>query len=171
MSKRIILVTGHRRENFGEGFDNICKSIAYIASKYDNIQFLYPVHFNPNVKKSVDEILKNIERVFLVDPLDYPQLLWIMDKCYFVLTDSGGIQEEAPALGKPVLVMREVTERQEGVNAGTARIVGTEYKCIVDSMQELLDDENSYKKMSNSINPYGDGTASKEIVKIIKSIL
>ena len=169
-SKKIILVTGHRRESFGEGFENICNSIAYIAQKNKNVQFIYPIHFNPNVREPVNRILRKIDNIFLIEPLDYPNLLWIMEKCYFVLTDSGGIQEEAPAFGKPVLVMRDVTERQEGIEAGTARIVGTNYGCLVASMQELLENEIVYRKMSNAVNPYGNGTTSKQIVDIIKII-
>jgi UDP-N-acetylglucosamine 2-epimerase (non-hydrolysing) len=168
-SKRIILVTGHRRESFGDGFDNICNAIAHIAKTYKDIQFVYPMHFNPNVREPVNRILKEINNVFLIEPLDYPYLIWLMEKCFFVLTDSGGIQEEAPALGKPVLVMREVTERQEGVEAGTAKLVGTGYDNLVSSMQELLDNKMAYAQMANAVNPYGDGTTSQKIVEIVKS--
>jgi UDP-N-acetylglucosamine 2-epimerase (non-hydrolysing) len=170
-SKRIILVTGHRRENFGDGFENICRAIAAIAKQYHDIQFVYPMHFNPNVREPVSRILDNIDNIFLVEPLDYPYLIWLMEKSYFVLTDSGGIQEEAPALGKPVLVMRDVTERQEGVEAGTAKLVGTRFENIVSSMKELLDNENMYVSMSNAINPYGDGNTSKLIVDILMTKL
>jgi UDP-N-acetylglucosamine 2-epimerase (non-hydrolysing) len=166
-SKKIILVTGHRRESFGEGFENICKAIAYIAGEYTDVQFVYPIHFNPNVREPVNRILKNITNVYLIEPLDYPYLLWLMEKCFFVLTDSGGIQEEAPALGKPVLVMRDVTERQEGVDAGTARLVGTQFEVLVSSIKELLEDTSTYSKMANSVNPYGDGSGSKQIVRIL----
>jgi len=165
-SKRIILVTGHRRESFGGGFENICNAIAKIALDYKDIQFVYPVHFNPNVRMPVNRILKDINNIFLIEPLDYPCLIYLMERCFFVLTDSGGIQEEAPALGKPVLVMRDVTERQEGVDAGTAKLVGTRFERLVSSMRELLEDNAVYSGMDNAINPYGDGTASRKIVEI-----
>lgn len=167
-SKRVILVTGHRRESFGDGFDHICKAIAHIADKYKDIQLVYPMHFNPNVREPVMKYLSGKPNVHLIEPLDYPYLIWLMEKCFFVLTDSGGIQEEAPALGKPVLVMRDVTERQEGVDAGTAKLVGTNYNAIVENVELLLNDESAYNKMSNAVNPYGDGTTSKQIVKILK---
>jgi UDP-N-acetylglucosamine 2-epimerase (non-hydrolysing) len=167
-SKHIILVTGHRRDSFGEGFDNICESIAYMAKKYQYIQFVYPMHFNPNVRDPINRILKNIENIFLIEPLDYPYLIWLMEKSYFVLTDSGGIQEEAPALGKPVLVMRDVTERQEGIEAGTAKLVGTRFESLVSSMQELLENNAAYAQMATAVNPYGDGATSKKIVDIVK---
>jgi UDP-N-acetylglucosamine 2-epimerase (non-hydrolysing) len=169
-SRRTILVTGHRRESFGDGFENICQAIACIANEYKDVQFVYPMHFNPNVREPINRILKGIGNVFLVEPLDYPYLLWLMEKCFFVLTDSGGIQEEAPALGKPVLVMREVTERQEGVEAGTAKLVGTGYASLVSSMKELLEDKAAYARMANAVNPYGDGTTSKQIVDILTRI-
>ncbi|GHV72137.1 UDP-N-acetyl glucosamine 2-epimerase [Spirochaetia bacterium] len=167
-SKRTILMTGHRRESFGDGFENICKAVVYIAGKYPDIQFVYPMHFNPNVREPVNRILKDMDNVFLIEPLDYPYLLWLMEKSYFVLTDSGGIQEEAPALGKPVLVMRDVTERQEGVDAGTAKLVGTQYNSLVSAIEELLDNKQIYSDMANAVNPYGDGTTGKQIVEIIK---
>jgi UDP-N-acetylglucosamine 2-epimerase (non-hydrolysing) len=170
-SKRIILVTGHRRENFGEGFENICKAIACVANKYKDAQFVYPMHFNPNVREPVNRILADMENIFLLEPLDYPYLIWLMEKSYFVLTDSGGIQEEAPALGKPVLVMRDVTERQEGVDAGTAKLVGTKTEGLVSSMCELLESKKAYSMMANAVNPYGDGTASRRIVEILEKIL
>ena len=167
-SKRVILVTGHRRESFGDGFEHICKAIAYIADKYKDVQLVYPMHFNPNVREPVMKYLSGKPNVHLIEPLDYPYLIWLMEKCFFVLTDSGGIQEEAPALGKPVLVMRDVTERQEGVDAGTAKLVGTNYNAIVENVELLLNDESAYNKMANAVNPYGDGTTSKHIVKILK---
>jgi UDP-N-acetylglucosamine 2-epimerase (non-hydrolysing) len=170
-SKRIILVTGHRRESFSGGFESICNAIASIAKAYNNTQFIYPLHFNPNVREPVNRILKRIDNVFLIEPLDYPYLIWLMEKCFFVLTDSGGIQEEAPALGKPVLVMRDVTERQEGVDAGTAKLVGTDYEELVSVMRELLENSELYAKMANAVNPYGDGTTSKKIVEILSSKL
>ncbi|MDR0307491.1 MAG: UDP-N-acetylglucosamine 2-epimerase (non-hydrolyzing) [Chitinispirillales bacterium] len=167
-SNRIILVTGHRRENFGDSFENICSAIAYIANVYKDVQFVYPMHFNPNVREPVNRILKDITNVHLIEPLDYPYLIWLMEKCYFVLTDSGGIQEEAPALGKPVLVMRDVTERQEGIEAGTAKLVGTKYENLVLTMEELLNNEKTFSDMANAVNPYGDGTTSQKIVEVIK---
>lgn len=170
-SKKIILVTGHRRESFGDGFEHICKAIAFEADKYTDVQFVYPMHFNPNVREPVMKYLSGKANVHLIEPLDYPYLIWLMEKCFFVLTDSGGIQEEAPALGKPVLVMRDVTERQEGVEAGTAKLVGTEYKSIVENIDLLLCNENEYSKMSNAVNPYGDGTTSKQIVEILRENL
>lgn len=168
-SKRVILVTGHRRESFGDGFEHICKAIAYIADTYKDVQIVYPMHFNPNVREPVMKFLSGKDNVHLIEPLDYPYLIWLMEKCFFVLTDSGGIQEEAPALGKPVLVMRDVTERQEGIEAGTAKLVGTDYNVIVENVEMLLKDKALYNKMSNAVNPYGDGTTSKQIFDIIKN--
>jgi len=170
-SRRIILVTGHRRESFGEPFKNICYALKEIAIKYKNeIEIVYPVHLNPNVRRPVFEILKGLENIHLIEPLDYPHLIWLMSKSYLVLTDSGGIQEEAPSLGKPVLVMREVTERIEGIEAGTAKLVGTTKEKIVKEVEVLLNDKNEYNKMVNTVNPYGDGKASYRIVKIIKKL-
>ena len=165
-SKRIILITGHRRENFGEGFENICRAIAYIADNNDDVELIYPMHMNPNVREPVKKYLSGKSNVYLIEPLDYSYLIWLMEKCFFVLTDSGGIQEEAPTLGKPVLIMRDVTERQEGVEAGTAKLVGTNYEMIVNSAIDLLTNEVTYSKMSNAVNPYGNGTTSKKIVEI-----
>lgn len=170
-SKKIILVTGHRRESFGDGFEHICKAISYIADMYPNVQFVYPMHFNPNVREPVKKYLDNKKNVFLIEPLDYPYLIWLMEKSFFVLTDSGGIQEEAPALGKPVLVMRNVTERQEGVEAGTAKLVGTDYDEIIHNVELLLNEEDIYNTMANAVNPYGDGTTSKKIVQILREKL
>jgi UDP-N-acetylglucosamine 2-epimerase (non-hydrolysing) len=170
-SKRIILITGHRRESFGGGFENICKAVAQTANRYQNVQFVYPMHFNPHVREPVNRILKGIPNVYLIEPLDYPYLIWLMENCCFVLTDSGGIQEEAPALGKPVLVMREVTERQEGVEAGTAKLVGTHFDSLVQAMSELLENSDVYTRMANAVNPYGDGTTSRQIVEILKKAL
>ena len=166
-SKRIILVTGHRRESFGEGFEHICKAISHLANSYSDVEFVYPMHCNPNVREPVMKHLSDKKNVHLIEPLDYPYLIWLMENVFFVLTDSGGIQEEAPALGKPVLVMRNVTERQEGVDAGTARLVGTDFDGIVRNCELLLNDSEAYGKMANAVNPYGDGTASKQIVKIV----
>jgi UDP-N-acetylglucosamine 2-epimerase (non-hydrolysing) len=167
-TKKIILVTGHRRESFGDGFENICKAIAHIAKKHKDIQFVYPMHLNPNVRGPVNRTLNKFDNIFLIDPLEYPFLLWLMEKSFFILTDSGGIQEEAPALGKPVLVMREVTERQEGIDAGTAKLVGTNIEKIINESENLLLDNEIYNIMANSINPYGDGNTSQKIVNIIR---
>lgn len=167
-SQKIILVTGHRRESFGDGFEHICKAIADIADTRHDVQIVYPMHFNPNVREPVMKFLSDKPNVHLIEPLDYPYLIWLMEKCFFVLTDSGGIQEEAPALGKPVLVMRNITERQEGVEAGTARLVGTDCKVIIDNAKLLLDNSDEYAKMANAVNPYGDGTTSEQIVGILR---
>ncbi|MFN3605512.1 MAG: non-hydrolyzing UDP-N-acetylglucosamine 2-epimerase [Leptonema sp. (in: bacteria)] len=169
--KKILLVTGHRRESFGIGFENICLALKDIALKYKDFSIVYPVHLNPNVREPVNRILGNINNVYLLEPLDYPYLIWLLSKSYLVLTDSGGIQEEAPSLGKPVLVMREVTERTEGIEAGTAMLVGTEKKNIVDSVSLLIENKKRYETMSKAINPYGDGKASKKIVKKLTKIL
>ncbi len=166
-SKKIILITGHRRESFGEPFRNICFAIREIADKYEDVEVVYPVHLNPNVRKPVFEILGKHPRIHLIEPIDYPYLIWIMNKCYFVLTDSGGIQEEAPSLGKPVLVMRDTTERWEGIEAGTAKLVGTQKDKIVREAQKLLEDKTEYEKMAKAVNPYGDGKSSERIKNII----
>ncbi len=170
-SKRLMLVTGHRRESFGGPFQEMCESMKEIAQKYEDVQLIYPVHLNPNVRKVVNEVLADVDNVTLIEPLDYPYLIWLMNRAHLVLTDSGGIQEEAPTLGKPVLVMRDVTERQEGVEAGTAKLVGTSKEVILREAFDLLDNEESYKKMANAVNPYGDGTTSKQIVEIYKTKL
>lgn len=166
-SKKIILVTGHRRENFGVPFENICEALAFLSDNYINTQIVYPVHLNPNVQGVVTRKLSNRNNVFLINPLEYPDLVWLMDKSYFVITDSGGIQEEAPSLGKPVLVMREVTERMEGVEAGTAMLVGTSKEKIVTEASRLLDDEKAYETMSKAVNPYGTGTSAQQIVSLL----
>lgn len=168
-NKRVVLVTGHRRENFGDGFEHMCKAIAYLADNND-IEIVYPMHMNPNVRNPVMEHLSGKKNVHLIEPLDYPYLIWLMEKSFFVLTDSGGIQEEAPALGKPVLVMRDVTERQEGVEAGTAKLVGTDFDVIVGEASKLLNNAYEYSRMANAVNPYGDGTTSSQIVEIMKKI-
>lgn len=168
-SKRIILVTGHRRESFGKPFENMVEAILEIATQYQDVEIIYPVHLNPNVQGIVKKVLSNTPNIHLIEPLSYPTLIWLMDKSYFVLTDSGGIQEEAPTLGKPVLVMRDVTERQEGVEAGTAKLVGTDKKVIIDEAQKLLDSKEAYENMSNAVNPYGDGTTSQQVLNIIKN--
>lgn len=170
-SKRVILVTGHRRESFGGGFESICRALSKIADGHDDVEMVYPMHLNPNVREPVTRYLSGKKNVHLIEPLDYPYLIWLMSKCFFVLTDSGGIQEEAPALGKPVLVMRGVTERQEGVEAGTARLVGTESEAIVSAADDLLHDKTAYERMANAVNPYGDGKTSVRIAGILEETL
>ncbi|MCD6449719.1 MAG: UDP-N-acetylglucosamine 2-epimerase (non-hydrolyzing) [Thermotogaceae bacterium] len=171
-SKKIILVTGHRRESFGEPFRNICYALRDIAEEMKGeVEIVYPVHLNPNVRKPVFKILNGIKNIHLIDPLDYPHIVWLMDKSYLVLTDSGGIQEEAPSLGKPVLVMREVTERQEGIEAGTAKLVGTDRTKIVSNTIRLLTEPQEYEKMAIAVNPYGDGKSSQRILEIVRRIL
>lgn len=169
-SKKIILVTGHRRESFGKPFEDMCNAIKDIVTSHKDVEVIYPVHLNPNVRKTVKEVLNDVERVHLIEPLDYPYLIWLMNKSYIVMTDSGGIQEEAPALGKPVLVMRDVTERTEGIAAGTAKLVGTNRDIIVREAIKLITDSKEYGKMANAVNPYGDGTTGKQIVEIMKNI-
>ncbi|WP_083340825.1 non-hydrolyzing UDP-N-acetylglucosamine 2-epimerase [Chromobacterium amazonense] len=164
--KKIVLVTGHRRENFGEGFENICHSLK-IISKNNNVQIVYPVHLNPNVQEPVNRIIGDIENIFLTPPLDYLPFVHLMNKSYIILTDSGGIQEEAPTLGKPVLVLRDTTERPEAIEAGTVKLVGTSVDSIVRNTIDLLENENSYLLMSQSHNPYGDGFSARKIVNWI----
>jgi UDP-N-acetylglucosamine 2-epimerase (non-hydrolysing) len=168
--KEIILVTGHRRENFGDGFINICNALKKIASEFVNMQILYPVHLNPNVQKPVYEILGNIPNIMLIEPLTYPAFVWAMNKSKLIITDSGGIQEEAPSLGKPVLVLRNTTERPEAVEAGTVVLVGTDTNKIVLETVKLLQNENYYKEMSMRHNPYGDGKSCQRIVNFLLSI-
>lgn len=167
--KKIILVTGHRRENFGDGFINICEALKTLANNNLDIDIVYPVHLNPNVQKPVKEILSNTSNVYLINPLQYEQFIYMMNKSYFIITDSGGVQEEAPSLGKPVLVMRDTTERPEALEAGTVKLVGTNPQIIIKEAQKLLDDENEYEKMSKAHNPYGDGKACDRIVEFIKN--
>jgi UDP-N-acetylglucosamine 2-epimerase (non-hydrolysing) len=162
--KRIILVTGHRRESFGGPFRNICRALAALAEEYPDVEIVYPVHLNPQVRTVVFDALEGRRNIHLLDPLDYPHLIYLMNKSYLVLTDSGGIQEEAPSLGKPVLVLRDVTERQEGVEAGTARLVGTDTEKIIREASLLLDDTRERERMAAAANPYGDGTSSRKIV-------
>ncbi len=171
LNKKTILITGHRRESFGKPFENICNAITILAEKYTEAQFIYPVHLNPNVQKIVHEKLAGYRNIFLITPLDYPHLVWLMDKCYFVITDSGGIQEEAPSLGKPVLVIRDVTEREEGIRAGTAILVGTSAEKITKEAIRLMEDKVSYEKMSKAVNPYGKGDSAKIIADIILKTL
>ncbi len=170
-SRRLILVTAHRRESFGEGFENICQALREIALRNPDVSIVYPVHLNPNVREPVYRIIGGTKGIDLIEPLEYEPFVYLMNRSYFILTDSGGIQEEAPSLGKPVLVMREVTERPEAVEAGTARLVGSRKEEIVQGAQKLLDDPQEYRKMSNGTNPYGDGKASERIVNILLSEL
>lgn len=167
-NRRMVLITGHRRENFGSGFLNICAAIKMLAQTYPDLQLVYPVHLNPNVKGPVLELLDNLSNVYLIEPQDYAPFVYLMSQCYFVLTDSGGVQEEAPALGKPVLVMRDTTERPEAVEAGTAKLVGTDVEKIVKHSKELLDSQKIYDSMSMAINPYGDGNAVPRIIHVLK---
>ncbi|EAC2133061.1 non-hydrolyzing UDP-N-acetylglucosamine 2-epimerase [Campylobacter coli] len=166
-NRKFILVTGHRRENFGEGFLQICEALKSIAINNPNIDIVYPVHLNPNVQKPVKSILSDITNIYLINPLKYEEFVYLMSNCYFIITDSGGVQEEAPSLGKPVLVMRETTERPEAVEAGTVKLVGTCKSSIIKVAQELIDDEDKYKKMSKASNPYGDGKACEKITEIL----
>ncbi len=165
-SKKLILVTGHRRENFGDGFLNICAALAEI-SKRDDVQIIYPVHLNPNVREPVKRLLGSNPNIHLIEPQDYLPFVYLMEKAYLILTDSGGIQEEAPSLGKPVLVMRDTTERPEAVNAGTVKLVGTDKQKIITETGLLLNDSSDYKRMSHAHNPYGDGKAASRIVNFL----
>lgn len=167
--KRVILVTGHRRENFGEGFENICNALREMVEELD-VQIVYPVHLNPNVREPVQRILSGVGNIHLVEPLEYLPFVYLMKRSYLILTDSGGIQEEAPSLGKPVLVLRETTERPEAVSAGTVCLVGTDRRKIVSATLRLLRDKGAYEKMAFAHNPYGDGTASNRIGNILKQI-
>ena len=173
--RRLVLITGHRRENFGDGFINICTAIKDLTKKYPNVDFVYPMHLNPNVRKPIHEVfgedLSNLDNMFFIEPLQYLEFVYLMEKSTIVLTDSGGIQEEAPGLGKPVLVMRNTTERPEAVTAGTVKLVGTNYNAIVAGVSELLDSEDAYIKMSKAVNPYGDGHACERIIKVLKTRL
>ena len=167
-SKKLILVTGHRRENFGQGFLNICTALANIAKRYTNVQIVYPVHLNPNVQKPVNELLSGIENIYLIAPQDYLPFVYLMNHSYLILTDSGGIQEEAPSLGKPVLVMRDTTERPEAVDAGTVKLVGTEATVIQQAVIDLLENSDLYQQMAGAHNPYGDGTSCQQIINFLK---
>ena len=166
---KLILVTGHRRESFGPELESICHGLKKIAERYEDVRIIYPVHLNPNVRKSVHKILKNVERVHLVEPLEYMEFIWLLSRSYLVLTDSGGVQEEAPALGKPVLILRKKTERPEGIEAGVAKLVGTDSETIFQETQRLLEDEAAYARMAKIACPYGDGHAAERIVRIIKN--
>ncbi|RGV55347.1 UDP-N-acetylglucosamine 2-epimerase (non-hydrolyzing) [Bacteroides intestinalis] len=169
--KKLVLITGHRRENFGNGFINMCTAINDLTEKYPNVDFVYPMHLNPNVRKPIHEVfgedLSDLGNMFFIEPLEYLSFVYLMEKSTIVLTDSGGIQEEAPGLGKPVLVMRDTTERPEALDAGTVKLVGTDYDKIVSEVSSLIDDETAYEKMSKAVNPYGDGLACRRIVEII----
>ena len=165
--KRIVLVTGHRRENFGQGFENICGSLKSLAIKNNDVNFVYTVHLNPKVREPVNQLLSNIDNIHLIEPQGYLEFVYLMINSYVILTDSGGIQEEAPALGKPVVVMRNTTERPEAVSAGTVVLVGTDKNKIVDTIDSLLNDKDRYREMSMAHNPYGDGTASEKIINQI----
>jgi UDP-N-acetylglucosamine 2-epimerase (non-hydrolysing) len=169
-SKKLILVTGHRRENHGQGFINICEALREIATSNMDVQIIYPVHLNPNVKKPVNEILSEIDSIDLIEPLSYPSFVWLMNQSYLILTDSGGVQEEAPSLGKPVLVMRNNTERPEAVDAGTVILVGADKQLIVRECTSLLRDKNKYLQMAELHNPYGDGKAATTIVDFMISL-
>ena len=167
--KKMILVTGHRRESFGRGFEQICHALAEIAANNPDVQIVYPVHLNPNVSEPVKRILGHVENVILIEPQDYLPFVWLMNRAWLILTDSGGIQEEAPSLGKPVLVMREMTERPEAVSAGTVCLVGTDSQRIVNEVTRLLQDESAYQAMSRAHNPYGDGHACHRILSALKN--
>ena len=167
-NKRFVLITGHRRENFGQGFLDMCSAIKTLAQAHTDVNFVYPVHLNPNVQKPVLELLSGIENVYLISPLEYEPFVYLMSKSYLILTDSGGIQEEAPSLGKPVLVMRDTTERPEAIDAGTVKLVGTHPENIINEVTKLLKDKVSYEEMSKAHNPYGDGKACEKIINIIK---
>lgn len=170
--RRLVLITGHRRENFGDGFKNICRAIKTLSERYPDVDFVYPMHLNPNVRKPIREtfgdLLDKDSNLFFIEPLEYLRFVHLMEKSDIVLTDSGGIQEEAPGLGKPVLVMRNTTERPEALDAGTVKLVGTDYDMIVDNVSLLLDDPKAYEAMSHAVNPYGDGKASQRIVNHLK---
>ena len=170
--KKLVLITGHRRENFGEGFISMCKAIKTLTEKYPNVDFVYPMHLNPNVRKPIHEVfgekLDGLGNMFFIEPLEYLSFVFLMEKSNIVLTDSGGIQEEAPGLGKPVLVMRDTTERPEALEAGTVKLVGTDYDKIVNEVSELLDNRAHYEAMSKAVNPYGDGKACERIVAAFK---
>lgn len=168
-NKRLILVTGHRRENHGQGFINICNALKAVALENPDIQIIYPVHLNPNVQKPVYDLLGNISNIKLIKPLAYPAFVWLMNQSYLIITDSGGVQEEAPSLGKPVLVMRDTTERPEAVDAGTVSLVGTDTKKIIEETSRLLNDKSAYQTMSKLHNPYGDGLACEKIIDFISN--
>ena len=170
--RKLVLITGHRRENFGEGFVSMCRAIKTLTEKFPDVDFVYPMHLNPNVRKPIHEVfgedLSACGNIFFIEPLEYLSFVYLMEKSYLVLTDSGGIQEEAPGLGKPVLVMRDTTERPEALKAGTVKLVGSDYNKIISEVSSLIEDESAYEKMSSAVNPYGDGMASQRIVSTFK---
>lgn len=170
--RRLVLITGHRRENFGEGFHNICNALKTLSEKYSDVDFVYPMHLNPNVRRPIHEVfgedLSNLGNIFFIEPLEYLMFIFLMEKSDIVLTDSGGIQEEAPGLGKPVLVMRDTTERPEALEAGTVKLVGTDYDAIVGNVSLLLDNCGAYEHMSHAVNPYGDGKACERIIDFVR---
>lgn len=172
-TRKLVLITGHRRENFGEGFISMCRAIKALTEKYPNVDFVYPMHLNPNVRKPIHEVfgedLSDLDNMFFIEPLEYLSFVYLMEKSTIVLTDSGGIQEEAPGLGKPVLVMRDTTERPEALEAGTVKLVGTDYDKIVNEVSALLDDMDYYDRMSKAVNPYGDGLACHMICNLLNS--
>ena len=172
-TRKLVLITGHRRENFGEGFISMCRAIKALTEKYPNVDFVYPMHLNPNVRKPIHEVfgedLSDLDNMFFIEPLEYLSFVYLMEKSTIVLTDSGGIQEEAPGLGKPVLVMRDTTERPEALEAGTVKLVGTDYDKIVNEVSALLDDMDYYDRMSKAVNPYGDGLACHRICNSLNS--
>ena len=169
--KKLVLITGHRRENFGDGFISMCRAIKALTEKYPEVDFVYPMHLNPNVRKPIHEVfgedLSGLGNMFFIEPLEYLSFVYLMEKSTIVLTDSGGIQEEAPGLGKPVLVMRDTTERPEALEAGTVKLVGTNYDKIITEVSALIEDREYYDKMSKAVNPYGDGLSSNRIVKYL----
>ncbi len=167
---KVILVTMHRRESFDSDIENVCRALKIIAEKYNNIKIIYPVHFNPNVRKPVFKILSGIDNILLAEPLNYQSFIWLMHKSYFIVTDSGGVQEEAPALKKPVLVIRGKTERTELVDLGVSRLIGMDTDLIVENVSNLLDNRLIYEKMVSNTNPYGDGNAAEKIVNYLKNI-
>jgi UDP-N-acetylglucosamine 2-epimerase (non-hydrolysing) len=167
-NRRLILVTGHRRENFGKGFENICQALITIASKHPNVDIIYPVHLNPNVQEPVYRMLGSCNNIYLIDPIEYLPFVYLMYQSELIITDSGGVQEEAPSFGKPVLVTRDITERPEAIDTGTVKLVGTDHRSIVDTVTMLLENTNVYYEMAQSINPYGDGKASERIVGALK---
>lgn len=173
--KKMVLITGHRRENFGDGFISMCRAIQALTLKYPDVDFVYPMHLNPNVRKPIHQVfgedLAHLGNMFFIEPLEYLSFVYLMEKSFLVLTDSGGIQEEAPGLGKPVLVMRDTTERPEALDAGTVKLVGTDYDRIVSEVSALLEDVEYYDKMSKAVNPYGDGKACERIVRTFNEII
>lgn len=173
--KKLVLITGHRRENFGDGFIQMCTAIKDLTQKYPDVDFIYPMHLNPNVRKPIRKVfgdnLDNLSNMFFIEPLEYLSFVYLMEKSYLVLTDSGGIQEEAPGLGKPVLVMRDTTERPEAITAGTVKLVGTDYQKILDHVSTLLNDAAAYQQMSKAVNPYGDGQACGRIIEFLNNWL